>query len=764
MNPNQNNSFLQDILSKLKKVKYIGSGRYMAECPAHQDEKPSLSIVAGDDGRVLLKCHAGCVTEDVVKAIGLEMKDLFSAKKRQASPLLLPKKRATVQRSSQVSENKGKKECCSQLKQEGVACTGPSPTEGGGNGCTLQQYATLKRLSVPFLREIGLSNFKYAGKDVVRIPYYSDKQKEVSVQYRIALQGNDKFRWRKGDKPTLYGLNYDFKSKGYVILSEGPSDTQTLWYNDFSALGLPSASTWNEQRDASLLVGINSIFVVIEPDQGGIAIRKWLSVSCIRDRVKLLILDGYKDPSALFLHDRENFKANMESAMSKAISWTEVEIRQMEQERDKAWTICKSLAGAPDILSLFAETIKRVGVAGQEKEIQTLYLMLNSRHQKRPVSAVVKGQSAGGKSFIVEQVLRFFPVSSYKELTAMSEHTLAYGEEPLSNRYLILFEIAGISNEIANYLLRSLLSEGRVLYETVEKDTDGKLKVRRIERPGPTGAIITTTQIWIHPENETRLLSINISDSKEQTRDIMLALSEEEEEVDLSEWKTLQSWIDLSEHRVVIPYAKELANLIPPLAVRLRRDFTQVLNLIRSHAVLHQANRKRDPKGKIVAEIADYAVVRRLIFDILSEGVEATVSPVIRETVAAVNTIIIGTDLEPGKPCATVVGLARVLKVDKSTASRRYAIAKKRGYLVNNEKVRGKSAQIVIGDPLPDDLIILPCPGELECCTVAAIPRGEREDASSSSECDESGLPGNVDISFPPGEIDLQGKVIGVVE
>jgi putative DNA primase/helicase len=46
-------------------------------CPAHDDRTPSLSVKEGDD-RVLLYCHAGCSPEDVVGALGLEMRDLFA--------------------------------------------------------------------------------------------------------------------------------------------------------------------------------------------------------------------------------------------------------------------------------------------------------------------------------------------------------------------------------------------------------------------------------------------------------------------------------------------------------------------------------------------------------------------------------------------------------------------------------------------------------------------------------------------------------------
>jgi len=63
------------------KVKRYGKG-YLAQCPCHEDNNPSLSITEGEDGRVLLKCFAGCRTEDIVKALGLSMADLFPPNER----------------------------------------------------------------------------------------------------------------------------------------------------------------------------------------------------------------------------------------------------------------------------------------------------------------------------------------------------------------------------------------------------------------------------------------------------------------------------------------------------------------------------------------------------------------------------------------------------------------------------------------------------------------------------------------------------------
>ena len=87
----------------------------------------------------------------------------------------------------------------------------------------------------------------------------------------------------------------------------------------------------------------------------------------------------------------------------------------------------------------------------------------------------------------------------------MSERAMAYSEKPLVHCFLVLYEATALKNDFVAYLVRSLLSEGRVRYETVEKTKDG-LRSRLIEREGPTGLLVTTTAIRLHPENETAAL------------------------------------------------------------------------------------------------------------------------------------------------------------------------------------------------------------------------------------------------------------------
>ena len=76
----------QTLLGRLKCVKRRGPDGWQALCPAHADRNPSLSIQEQSDGVVLIHCHAGCATPDVVAAVGLDMWALYPPKERKRRP------------------------------------------------------------------------------------------------------------------------------------------------------------------------------------------------------------------------------------------------------------------------------------------------------------------------------------------------------------------------------------------------------------------------------------------------------------------------------------------------------------------------------------------------------------------------------------------------------------------------------------------------------------------------------------------------------
>ena len=56
---------------KFEGVQKSGGG-WVAKCPSHGDDNPSLSIARGEDGRWLVHCHAGCTAEQMRRKHGFK--------------------------------------------------------------------------------------------------------------------------------------------------------------------------------------------------------------------------------------------------------------------------------------------------------------------------------------------------------------------------------------------------------------------------------------------------------------------------------------------------------------------------------------------------------------------------------------------------------------------------------------------------------------------------------------------------------------------
>lgn len=65
-----------DFIARFEKQRKTGKG-WSVRCPSHEDKTASLSVSEGREGAILLKCFAGCTTEQIVGSLGLTIKDLF---------------------------------------------------------------------------------------------------------------------------------------------------------------------------------------------------------------------------------------------------------------------------------------------------------------------------------------------------------------------------------------------------------------------------------------------------------------------------------------------------------------------------------------------------------------------------------------------------------------------------------------------------------------------------------------------------------------
>lgn len=69
---------VEQFLERLDRARRTGPMAFQATCPAHEDRVASLSIGVGHDGRILLRCFAGCTVYDIASAVGVRVADLFA--------------------------------------------------------------------------------------------------------------------------------------------------------------------------------------------------------------------------------------------------------------------------------------------------------------------------------------------------------------------------------------------------------------------------------------------------------------------------------------------------------------------------------------------------------------------------------------------------------------------------------------------------------------------------------------------------------------
>jgi hypothetical protein len=235
-------------------------------------------------------------------------------------------------------------------------------------------------------------------------------------------------------------------------------------------------------------------------------------------------------------------------------------------------------------------------------------------------------------------VLSFVPPEMVIEHSGLSAKALFRTQVDLKGRVLYIQEVAG--SEEAEFTIRILQSDGRLVYEATEKDADGTMKNVVYETEGPTVVVQTTTRIHLHHENETRVFPIYIDESSEQTQRIVQSILQEAEEGGVGpeeREEIIEVWHDavrlLEPIRVIVPYARRIR--VPSSQVRIRRDVTRLLDVVRVITWLHQHGRERDGAGRIAATEEDFRTALALVEEPLKRSWRA-LSPTEEKVMEAV--------------------------------------------------------------------------------------------------------------------------------
>ncbi len=370
-----------------------------------------------------------------------------------------------------------------------------------------------------------------------------------------------------------------------------------------------------------------------------------------------------------------------------------------ENTKRNADEAIKDLANNPNILNLLETTVQDRGFAGTAEIPKLVYLTLLSGMLEKPVSLIIKGPSGSGKSFSMNMGKQFIPPDAYEQFEGMSEKALVYLKDlSLKHKHLVIGEASGMADGNGRTLLRQLLSEGKVRYATVQSTDKNGLEGSELPTlEGPMGLLMTTTANSLHPEDESRMLSVEVNDSPELIEQALLAqalgTNRKLAPLNTDAWFGLYGQIVESSKEVVIPFAAEIVRGLPTSHDRIKRDFPHVLSLIKAHALLHSATRGRNGDGAVIANVDDYAAVRDLVNEPISQGLQVAVADTIRAVVEGVQSL-----QKHQHHSVSQAALSETLKRDQSVVSRSVKQAIDLGYLVDNNPGQGRVSQLSLGE------------------------------------------------------------------
>jgi DNA polymerase I-like protein with 3'-5' exonuclease and polymerase domains len=185
----------------------------------------------------------------------------------------------------------------------------------------LALLAAHKSFPAEFLERLGLHDLPEGG---VGIPYKDGTGRTVAVKQRTALAAKQGSFWPPDQKLMAYGEERleDAASAGYRVLVEGESDCWTLWFHGFPVLGLPGSNTVAKTLAPGHVFGVKVLYVVQEPDGGGIQFVRAVAAKLAELRwdgeVRVVRLDPHKDANDLHQADSETLAEQFRQAMARA--------------------------------------------------------------------------------------------------------------------------------------------------------------------------------------------------------------------------------------------------------------------------------------------------------------------------------------------------------------------------------------------------------------------------------------------------------------
>ena len=275
---------------------------------------------------------------------------------------------------------------------------------------------------------------------------------------------------------------------------------------------------------------------------------------------------------------------------------------------------------APELMRRLGERIGRAGIVGEEGSRLLLFVVATTYRMPDTLHALIQGSSGSGKTRLLDVIARCMPPEDVRRYTRVTDNAL-YNQAPgyLTRTLLCLEDLDGI-REDAQLAVRELMSAGVLRSAvSVKDDRTGAITAGERTVEGPVATLACTTRGEVYEDNVSRSLVVAVDESPRQTARVIAyqdaraagRVSRAEEE---GHQTFLANCVRLLEpYEVVNPYAGRVR--LPAGAHKLRRLHELYLSFVRQITLLHQFQRRRDERGRLIAEVADLRCAAAVLFE-----------------------------------------------------------------------------------------------------------------------------------------------------
>ena len=283
--------------------------------------------------------------------------------------------------------------------------------------------------------------------------------------------------------------------------------------------------------------------------------------------------------------------------------------------------VAKVFLEAKKLFRRLNEMLGKAGVVGEERNRVFLFTCAASYKQTRPLHVLCQGASGMGKTHSQEVIAACLPQEDVIEITRMTDYSFYnYGERELSHKVMFLEDMDSLGEE-AMLALREMQSKGRITLSTTFKNDEGKHRGGRKTVFGPLATVGATTKGSLYEDNAGRCFILAVDESMAQTRRIIeyqnkIAAGEIDIKEQVQARRILQNCIRLLQPAEVInPFASRIN--LPEEASKLRRLNGFFNGLVAQITWLHQLQRERDERGRLVSTQEDVKLGIELFMDAL---------------------------------------------------------------------------------------------------------------------------------------------------